>query len=111
MDVMYLADCQGGILVVKVWMGLKVGSKGHTTSRLFKLSGPFQCYGLEEVASVGEVLSLGNLSFRGPGQGHPWPVASLSDQTVVSHNPREHHLRTALSQFQKDLIVVRSMQS
>lgn len=64
-----------------------------------------QWYGLEEVVSVGVVLALANLSYRGTSPSHPWPTATLSDHTVVSQNPREKHLKQALDNFLKQLPV------
>lgn len=64
-----------------------------------------QWYGLEEVVSVGVVLALSNLSYRGSSPSHPWPTAALNDHAVVSHNPREKHLKLALDDLQKQLPV------
>ncbi len=55
--------------------------------------------------TVGAVLSLSNLYYWGTGPGHPWPTAHLGDLTTVSQNPKETHLKTALTKFKDQLPV------
>ncbi len=65
-----------------------------------------QWYALDKVVMVGAVLAFSNLLHRGGmATGQPWAVATLSDQTTVSYNPRDTHFRQALDQLQKLLPV------
>ena len=51
--------------------------------------------------SVGVPLCLSNLGYRGLGPNHPWPTASLEDNAVVSENPKDKLLETALAQLKQ----------
>ena len=75
-----------------------------------------QSFGLEDLVSLGEILSFSNLSYRGVGRSGsgssshhhsvaPWPTANLTDLTVVSQNPKDMRHKKALAKLKQQLPV------
>ena len=105
----YLADDSGGLLVVKVWDGLKVSRWGmgggeRRQGTAISHSTP-QAHALEDLVVPGALVAVSNLSYQGLGYGHHLPSSTAGEGRVFSQHPREQHLKSALQELFRNMPV------
>lgn len=79
---MYLAGPERHLLAVRVWNGL-------------------EALAFDDIVTPGALLVVSNLSYR--GHAHQLPTATAGDGCIFSQNPKEPHLRQALTELQSSL--------
>lgn len=109
----YLADDSGGLLVVKVWDGLKVsrwgmggGVREEERRQGTAIIHPTpQAHALEDLVVPGMLVAVSNLSYQGLGYAHHLPSANAGEGSVFSQHPREQHLKSALQELSRNMPV------
>ena len=64
---------------------------------------PSQALAFDDIVTPGALLAVSNLSYR--GHAHQLPTATAGDGCIFSQNPKEPHLRQALTELQSSLPV------
>lgn len=68
----------------------------------------FQAYGLDEVLKVNVFVAMSNLCWR-PDTANRGrlPNLTITEATLVTTNPKDHHLRTAIDHLKNKIKVIK----